>query len=169
MAASALLDESVPDPRRCRRRRSRTARLETAGGMEILRADPCRAHRDSRRRGRSLRGGARRHSGPHVSGHLRSSTGLTPLPAGSPLDPYAGRFTWTPAPASSVPTIWCSCGPRGTDPISRKEVRFVLRPKTSGFVGTQVSSTRRDGSRTSVSPSCSRAGPPICRRPQARA
>ena len=78
-------------------------------------------------------------NGQTISGHLRTPTGLTPLPAGSQLNPSTGRFTWTPAAGFIGTYDLVFVRSAGGTAISRSEVRFVLRPKSSGLVGTQVS------------------------------
>jgi hypothetical protein len=76
-----------------------------------------------------------------VAGHLRTPAGLQPLPAGARLDP-AGRFTWTPGPGfiGAYDLVFTTSFTTGAAaaPIARREVRIVLRPKSSGFVGSQV-------------------------------
>jgi hypothetical protein len=82
----------------------------------------------------ALGAGARR----TVTGHLRTPDGLRPLPAGAHLDPATGRFTWTPGPGFVGTYDLVFTTSAGGAPIARREVRIVLRPKSSGLTGTQV-------------------------------
>ena len=73
-----------------------------------------------------------------VTGHLRTADGLRPLPAGAQLDAITGRFTWTPGPGFIGTYDLVFTTSDGATAIARREVRIVLGPKSSGFVGSQV-------------------------------
>lgn len=72
-----------------------------------------------------------------IAGYLRAAGGLRPLPAGAQLD-ATGRFTWTPGPGFIGTYDLVFTTSAGAAPMARREVRIVLRPKSSGFVGSQV-------------------------------
>jgi hypothetical protein len=76
--------------------------------------------------------------GQTVSGYLRAASGLMPLPSGSQLHPATGRFTWTPGPGFVGTYDLVFVRSAGGVPVARRDVRVVLRPKSSGFVGPQV-------------------------------
>jgi hypothetical protein len=77
-------------------------------------------------------------SGQTVSGYLRSAAALTPLPSGSRLNPATGRFTWTPGPGFVGTYDLVFVRSAAGVPVARRDVRVVLRPKSSGFVGPQI-------------------------------
>ena len=72
------------------------------------------------------------------TGALRFGDTLTALPAGSQLDATSGIFTWSPGLGfvgtyDLVFVRWV-----GDQAVAKHNVRMILRPKSSGFVGTQV-------------------------------
>jgi hypothetical protein len=72
------------------------------------------------------------------TGYLRSGDGLAKLPVGSQLDPNAGVFTWSPGLGyvgtyDLVFVRWA-----GDRAVAQRHVRVILRPKSGGYVGTQV-------------------------------
>lgn len=71
-------------------------------------------------------------------GYLRVGDQLRPLPAGSRLDGPTGRFTWSPGVGfvGTYDIVFMRTRSDGT--ATRREVRFILQPKGSGHVGTQV-------------------------------
>jgi hypothetical protein len=73
-----------------------------------------------------------------LTGHVRTADGLAPLPAGSHLDAGAGVFTWQPGPgfvhAYDLVFVRWNEGRA----VSRLDVRFVIGPRASNRVGTQV-------------------------------
>jgi matrixin/BACON domain-containing protein/all-beta uncharacterized protein len=71
-------------------------------------------------------------------GYLRVGDSLAPLPAGSQLDATNGWFTWAPGVGfvgtyDLVFVRW-----NGARAIGRQDVRIILAPKGSGYVGVQV-------------------------------
>lgn len=68
-----------------------------------------------------------------TSGHLRTGSGLQPLPVGARLAPADGSFTWQPGVAFVGPYDFVFDGPGG-----RRDVRIVLNPRGSNRVGPQV-------------------------------
>jgi Tol biopolymer transport system component len=68
------------------------------------------------------------------TGYLRTLNGLSPLPAGSRVDPSTNTFTW--APAVGFVGRYDLVFLRSIDghTVSRREVRVVLQPKGSGGV-----------------------------------
>jgi hypothetical protein len=76
--------------------------------------------------------------GARLSGHLRVGGELAALPAGSQLDAERGVFTWAPAAGFVGAYDLLFVEWSGETAISRREVRIVLAPKTSGLVGSQV-------------------------------
>ena len=77
--------------------------------------------------------------GARYTGNLRVVGGtLAPLPAGSQLDPSSGVFTWSPG-LGFVGTYDLVFA-RWVDDraVAQHNVRVILRPKSSGHVGTQV-------------------------------
>jgi hypothetical protein len=81
-----------------------------------------------------LRGG----DGETHAGFLRVGDRLTPLPAGSRLDPSGGVFTWAPGPGFVGNYDLAFVRLSGGRPIARRDVRMVLHAKGSGRVGAQV-------------------------------
>jgi hypothetical protein len=76
--------------------------------------------------------------GQSIAGYLRSPTGLASLPSGSQLNAATGRFTWTPGAGFVGTYDLVFVRSIGGAPVARRDVRLVLRPKSSGFVGPQV-------------------------------
>ncbi len=76
--------------------------------------------------------------GARYTGNLRVGGALAPLPAGSQLDPSSGVFTWSPG-LGFVGTYDLVFA-RWVDDraVAQHNVRVILRPKSSGHVGTQV-------------------------------
>ena len=73
-----------------------------------------------------------------VVGYSRVGETLAPLPVGAQLDPRTGTFTWAPG-VGYVGNYDLSFVQRvNGQPTSRKDVRIVLYPKGSGFVGPQI-------------------------------
>jgi Viral BACON domain/Matrixin/Putative binding domain, N-terminal len=77
-------------------------------------------------------------AGQRYTGYLRAGDELTRLPVGSQLDPNTGVFTWSPGIGyvgtyDLVFVRWA-----GDRAVARRNVRVILRPKSGGFVGTQV-------------------------------
>ena len=76
--------------------------------------------------------------GTRYTGGLRLGSTLGPLPAGSQLDPSSGIFTWSPGLGfvgtyDLVFVRWVA-----NRAVAQHNVRVILRPKSSGHVGTQV-------------------------------
>ena len=81
-------------------------------------------------------------SGETITGHLRNGERLEPLPAGAQLNPATGRFSWMPGAGFIGSYDLVFVRSLSGRPISRHEVRFALRPKSSGFTGVQVTIDR---------------------------
>jgi hypothetical protein len=81
-------------------------------------------------------------SGETIAGHLRNADRLAPLPAGAQLNPATGRFTWTPGAGFIGNYDLVFVRSLSGRPLARYEVRFALRPKSSGFTGMQVTIDR---------------------------
>ncbi len=81
-------------------------------------------------------------NGETITGHLRNGERLEPLPAGAHLNPATGRFTWTPGVGFIGNYDVVFVRSLSGRPIARHEVRFALRPKSSGFTGVQVTIDR---------------------------
>ena len=76
--------------------------------------------------------------GARYTGSLRVGETLAALPAGSQLDPTNGVFTWSPGLGfvgtyDLVFVRWA-----GDRAVARRDVRMILRPKSSGYVGVQI-------------------------------
>jgi hypothetical protein len=69
---------------------------------------------------------------------LRASDGLAPLPIGSQLDEATGVFTWAPGVGFIGSYDLAFVRWAGAQPVARHEVRVILAPKGSGWVGPQV-------------------------------
>jgi hypothetical protein len=78
------------------------------------------------------------HAGQRYTGHLRQAGELAKLPVGSRLDPTTGVFTWAPGLGfvGSYDLVFVRWD--GHRAVAQHNVRMILRPKSSGFVGTQV-------------------------------
>jgi hypothetical protein len=72
------------------------------------------------------------------TGYLRAGDRRGPLPAGSRLDPDTGAFTWAPGVGFIGTYDVVFILHAGGRQVSRREVRFVLKAKSHGHVGTQV-------------------------------
>ncbi len=64
-----------------------------------------------------------------VTGYLRTAKGLTPLPAGSRLDPATNTFTWAPGVGFVGRYDFVFVHSIDGRAISRREVRIILYPK----------------------------------------
>ena len=73
-----------------------------------------------------------------ISGYLRTSTGLAPLPIGSRLDPATNTFTWAPGVGFVGRCDFVFVRSFNGRALSRREVRIILHPKGRGSVGPQV-------------------------------
>jgi hypothetical protein len=77
-------------------------------------------------------------TGDRYTGYLRVGDRLRPLPAGSRLEPVTGVFTWSPGVGfvGTYDVVFVRAA--GGQPVARREVRFILQPKGSGYVGVQA-------------------------------
>lgn len=73
-----------------------------------------------------------------LTGYLRTSEGLAPLPAGSHLDPLTGVFTWQPGVGFLNTYDLVFVRRTGDRALSRQEIRVVINPKGSNRIGPQV-------------------------------
>jgi hypothetical protein len=73
-----------------------------------------------------------------VAGYSRVGETLTPLPVGAQLDPHTGTFTWAPGVGFVGNYDLSFVRLVNGQPAARKDVRIVLYPKGSGFVGPQT-------------------------------
>ena len=73
-----------------------------------------------------------------VTGYLRTSAGLAPLPIGSRLDRATNTFTWAPGVGFVGRYDFVFVRSANGRVVSRREVRIILHPKGRGSVGPQV-------------------------------
>jgi hypothetical protein len=78
------------------------------------------------------------HLGEPYTGYVRVGEELNPLPVGSRLDSQTGAFTWSPGVGFVGTYDLVFVRSLGERPLARREVRFILQPKGSGHIGTQV-------------------------------
>ena len=72
------------------------------------------------------------------TGYMRVGDRLRQLPVGSLLDPETGAFTWSPGVGfvGTYDLVFVRSTSAGA--TSRREIRFILQPKGSGHIGSQV-------------------------------
>jgi subtilisin family serine protease len=78
------------------------------------------------------------HSGERYTGYVRVGEELNPLPIGSRLNADTGAFTWSPGVGFVGTYDLVFVRSSGEKMVARRELRFILQPKGSGHVGTQV-------------------------------
>ncbi len=78
------------------------------------------------------------HAGQRYTGYVRVGDELSPLPIGSQLDVQTGAFTWSPGVGFVGTYDLVFVRSTGEQQAARREVRFILQPKGSGHVGSQV-------------------------------
>ena len=72
------------------------------------------------------------------TGYLRVGRDLAPLPVGSRLDPVAGLFTWAPGVGFVGTYDLVFIRSVNGQAVARKDVRVILAPKGSGYLGAQM-------------------------------
>jgi hypothetical protein len=71
-------------------------------------------------------------------GYLRAGADLLPLPIGSSLDAATGEITWQPGVGFVGAYDFVFIRSADGHAVARQEVRIVLHPKASGYVGSQI-------------------------------
>ncbi len=76
--------------------------------------------------------------GETYAGYVHVGEQLNPLPIGSRLDAQTGTFTWSAGVGFVGTYDLVFVRSAGERMLARREVRFILQPKGSGHVGSQV-------------------------------